>query len=125
MLLLLLLKHTSEVNIFFGARLDLLDHGEKFCPKCTRGCLGILIPEQTFFGNSTNGIIIIIDQAADTEDRRMRKIARYQPKHRHSRRSHQRESDEINLLCSSPSDLLNVPDGCPPNCEVVEYICTV
>jgi len=73
MLLLLLLKHTSEVNIFFGARLDLLDHGEKFCPKCTRGCLGILIPEQTFFGNSTNGIIIIIDRgryrrSSDEED---------------------------------------------------------
>ena len=64
----------------------------------------------------TNGIII--DQAADTEDRRTRKIARYQPKHR---RSHQRKSDETNLLRSSFPDLLIVRDGWSPHCEVVEH----
>ena len=65
----------------------------------------------------TNGILII-DQAAGTEDRRMRQIARYQPKHCRSR---QGKTDESDLLRSSLSDLLNVPDGCPPDCEVVEY----
>jgi hypothetical protein len=60
-------------------------------------------------------------KAVDTEDRRKRKIARYQPKRR---RSHQRKSDEFKLLRTSLSDLLNVPDGWPPeppDCEAVEH----
>jgi hypothetical protein len=48
----------------------------------------------------------------------MRKIARHQPKRR---RSHQRKSDEFKLLGTSLSDVLNVPDGWPPDCEAVEH----
>ena len=75
-----------------------------------------LFSTATSFGDLANGNII--DEAVDTEDRRMRKIARYQPKRR---RSHQSKSDEFKLLCTSLFDLLNVPDGWSPDCEAVEH----